>query len=164
MKRLIKDIRGAVYVEFLIAFMPVFIMFLGLIQLADLHQANIIVNHSAMMAVRSAVVILHDNPSYYDNVEVGKPTGKRLDEIKRAAMMPLLASRSITEYKVNLPAQAGGEDTQQKIERDDMVRVRVEAHFECRVPLVNKLMCGAKSLKTISAESVLPNHGMSYTY
>lgn len=164
MERLNKDTRGAVYVEFLIAFMPVFMMFLGLVQLADLHQANIIVNHSAMMAVRSAVVILHDDPSYYDNVEMGKPSGKRLDEIKRAAMIPLLASRSITEYKVNLPAQAGGKDTQSTIQRDDPVRVRVEAHFECRVPLVSKMMCGSKSIRTISAEAVLPNHGVSYSY
>lgn len=164
MERLNKDTRGAVYVEFLIAFMPIFTMFLGLIQLADLHQANIIVNHSAMMAVRSAVVILHDDPAYYDNAELGKPTGKRLDEIKRAAMIPLLASRSLTEYKVNLPSNPGGDDTRQTVNRDDLVRVRVQARFHCRVPLVSKLMCGSKSLKTISAEAALPNHGVSYTY
>jgi hypothetical protein len=164
MERLNKDTRGAVYVEFLIAFMPVFTMFLGLIQLADLHQANIIVNHSAMMTVRSAVVILHDNPAYYDNTEMGKPTGKRLEEIKRAAMIPLLASRSLTEYKVNLPANPGGDDTKQTFTRDELVRVKVQARFHCRVPLVSKLMCGAKSLKTISAEAALPNHGVSYTY
>ncbi len=164
MERLNKDTRGAVYVEFLIAFMPIFTMFLGLIQLADLHQANIIVNHSAMMAVRSAVVILHDDPAYYENAEIGKPVGKRLDEIKRAAMIPLLASRSLTEYKVNLPSNPGGDDTRQTVNRDDLVRVRVQARFHCRVPLVSKLMCGSKSLKTISAEAALPNHGVSYTY
>jgi hypothetical protein len=164
MKRLRKDTRGVVYVEFLIAFLPVFTMFLGLVQLADLHQANVVVNHSAILGVRSAVVILHDNPEYYDNAAMGQPTGKRLDDIKRAAMLPLLASRSLTEFKVNLPAQAGGDDTKQTFERDDLVRLKVQARFHCRVPLVGKMICGNKATKTLTAEAALPNHGVDYTY
>lgn len=164
MERQTKATAGAVYVEFLIAFLPVFTMFLGLVQLADLHQANIIVGHSAILAVRSAVVILHDDPQYYENAEIGKPTGKRLDDIKRAAMIPLLASRSLTEFKVNLPANAGGNDTKSQFTPDELVRVKVQARFHCRVPLVSKMMCGAKSTKTISAEAALPNHGSTYQY
>lgn len=158
------DIRGAIYVEFLIAFMPLFTMFLGLVQLADLHQANIIVHHAALMGVRAAVVILHDDPQFYENSEIGKPTGKRLADIKRATMLPMLASRSLTEFKVNLPENAGGDDTRTQVERDDLVRLKVQAKFQCRVPLVNKLVCGAQSLRTITAEAALPNHGAGYTY
>lgn len=164
MGRRMTDARGAIYVEFLIAFMPVFVMFLGLVQLADLHQASVIVGHSAIMAARSAVVVLHDDPQYYGNAEIGKPTGQRLDDIKRAAMTPLLASRSITQYKVNLPASAGGSDTKSEFTRDELVRVRVQAQFHCRVPLVGTLVCGSKSMKTLAAEAALPNHGVSYSY
>ncbi len=164
MARLTKDTRGVIYVEFLIAFLPVFTMFLGLVQLADLHQANVIVNHSAIMAVRSAVVILHDDPAYYQNAELGKPTGKRLDDIKKAAMLPLLASRSIVGFKVNLPSSPGGDDTKSQFTRDELVRVKVQAKFDCRVPLASKLVCGTKAERTLSAEAALPNHGVSYTY
>ena len=41
------DTRGATYVEFLIAFIPVFLLFLGLIQAGLLYTATLVVTHSA---------------------------------------------------------------------------------------------------------------------
>jgi hypothetical protein len=65
------DMRGAVYVEFLIAFGPVFLLFLGICQLALIATANVIVRHSAYAAVRSAIVVLGDEPKYYANAPRG---------------------------------------------------------------------------------------------
>ena len=158
--------KGAIYVEFLIAFFPVFTMFLGLVQLADLHQANIIVNHSAQMATRAAAVILHDDPQFYgnDTSSIGKASGQRKDDIEHAAMLGLLSSRSISEFKVSYPSTPGGTDNKDSYSRDDLVRVKVEATFQCRVPFVNKLVCGSKSLRSIKSEAGFPNQGMGYTY
>jgi len=80
--------EGAIYVEFLVAFLPVFTMFLGLVQLMDLHQANVVVHHAAMLTARSAAVVLHDDPQYYNNVEMGQVNGKRKEDIVKAASFP----------------------------------------------------------------------------
>jgi Flp pilus assembly protein TadG len=61
-----QDQRGVVYVEFLLAFMPLFIFFLGMIQLALVYSAKLVVDHAAYRAVRSAIVVLDDDPAYYN--------------------------------------------------------------------------------------------------
>ncbi|AKF05221.1 hypothetical protein [Sandaracinus amylolyticus] len=63
--RLARDTRGVAYTEFLIAFMPFFALVLGLTQLALLGQAHLAVRHAANAAVRSAVVVVDDDPARY---------------------------------------------------------------------------------------------------
>ena len=53
-----RDERGAAYVEFLIVFIPVFMMFLGMIQAAMMYAANLVVTHAANTASRAAIVVL----------------------------------------------------------------------------------------------------------
>jgi hypothetical protein len=65
------DERGAVYVEFLIAFFPLFLMFLAICQLALLAAADAVVRHAAFSAVRSAIVVLEDNPERFDDAPYG---------------------------------------------------------------------------------------------
>jgi hypothetical protein len=61
--------RGTVYAEFLIAFTPFFLLFLGGVQLALIAQARIVVQHAASCAVRAAVVSIDDDPVFYDDGE-----------------------------------------------------------------------------------------------
>ncbi len=159
-----RDQRGAVYVEFLIAFFPIFTFFLGLIQLADLHQANIVTHHAAVMAVRTAIVVLPDDGQYYNNTAPNHFDGERRDAIKKAAMQSLLASRSITEFRVTLPSSPGGDDELKDVKRNDLVRVAITAHFQCRVPLVSKVVCNSEGMRTLRAESAMPNQGADYEY
>ena len=158
------DSRGAVYVEFLIAFIPVFVMFLSLVQLFDLHQAKIILHHAAFTGVRSAVVILPDDPQFYDNAAINHFDGKRKDAIKFAVQSPLLASRSIVDYQVTMPSSPGGSDSQSDVQRDSLVRLQVKVHFQCRVPMVSKLVCGSTGVRTLTAEAAMPNQGADYQY
>lgn len=65
------DVRGVVYVEFLLAFMPLFLLFLGICQIALVTSARLVVQHAALRAVRSAIVVLEDSPADYD----GAPRG-----------------------------------------------------------------------------------------
>ena len=63
--------RGAVYVEFLIVFMPLFLLFLAVCQLALLAAARLVVQHAALSGARSAIVVLEDDPNRYG----GAPRG-----------------------------------------------------------------------------------------
>jgi hypothetical protein len=62
---LIRDARGAVFLEFLIAFVPVWTFALCVLQVALIARANLIVKHSADAAARSAAVVLPDDPAEY---------------------------------------------------------------------------------------------------
>ena len=66
--------RGAIYVEVLVAIIPVLVFFFGLLQLAMLYSAKLIVRHAAWRAARSAVVILDDDPEKFSGVERGVVT------------------------------------------------------------------------------------------
>jgi hypothetical protein len=63
---------GAVYVEFLLVFLPVFLLFLAVIQLGFVYAARLVVQHAANRAVRAAVVIIDDDPARYG----GEPRGE----------------------------------------------------------------------------------------
>jgi hypothetical protein len=115
--RLRNDERGVAYTEFLIAFMPLLIFVLGITQLALIAQASLAVQHAANAAVRSAVVVLDDDPARYDGTPrrsldqdgrgsggssgvlsfIGAPGGlprrgdARTRDIRLAAYVPLLA-------------------------------------------------------------------------
>jgi hypothetical protein len=65
------DQRGVVMLEFLLAFLPIFALFLGLLQLALLEVADLVVRHAAIAGARSASVVLYDDPQYYDGTQSG---------------------------------------------------------------------------------------------
>ncbi|HKY34864.1 MAG TPA: hypothetical protein VJN18_02890 [Polyangiaceae bacterium] len=66
-----RDERGAVYVEFLLAFLPLFVLFLALCQIALLVAGKVVVRHAAFAAARSAIVVLDDEPLYYGDAPRG---------------------------------------------------------------------------------------------
>ena len=59
--------EGAAYVEFLICFLPVFTMFLAMVQLGLMYAGKLTVGHSANRAARAAMVVLDDDPDRYGN-------------------------------------------------------------------------------------------------
>ncbi|MEO8182063.1 MAG: hypothetical protein ABI895_24780 [Deltaproteobacteria bacterium] len=63
---------GVIYVEVLVAIIPVLIFFFGLLQLALLYTSRLVVRHAAQRAVRSAVVILEDDPTRFENAGQGE--------------------------------------------------------------------------------------------
>ncbi|HEY8428460.1 MAG TPA: TadE/TadG family type IV pilus assembly protein [Sandaracinaceae bacterium] len=67
MKRLVNDNRGAAYVEFLLAFIPLFVMFLGMVQMALMYAGDLVVQHAATRAARAAAVVLDDDPARYED-------------------------------------------------------------------------------------------------
>ncbi len=57
--------RGTISIEVLMALLPLLFSFLGIIQLAIFMMGKLVVQHAAGRAVRSAVVVLDDDPQYY---------------------------------------------------------------------------------------------------
>ncbi len=58
--------RGVVYIEVLVALIPLLYAFFGICQLALLHTAQLVVQHAATRAARAAIVVLEDDPTQYD--------------------------------------------------------------------------------------------------
>lgn len=65
-RSLVEDTSGAVYVEFILSFIPLLLLFLGIVQMGMLYSAALVVQHAAVTATRAAAVVLDDNPSRYD--------------------------------------------------------------------------------------------------
>src|SRR5689334_2322178 len=72
-----RDMRGVVSVEFLLAFVPLFVLFLGAVQLALLEVAAMVVQHAAVAGVRAAVVVLSDESRFYGRLECGRIDGAK---------------------------------------------------------------------------------------
>lgn len=57
--------RGAAYLEALLVLGPLLTLILGITQLVLLQAASLVVQHAATRSVRSAVVVLEDDPKYF---------------------------------------------------------------------------------------------------
>ena len=69
-KNLASDTRGAIYIEFLIAFIPLFVFFMSMVQLSFLRAAHLVNRHAAVVAARAAIVVLPDDPAQYGGSRV----------------------------------------------------------------------------------------------
>jgi len=74
-RSLARDTSGAVYVEFILSFIPLLFMFLGILQMGMLYAASIAVQHAAVTATRAAAVVLDDDPERYDDQDRLTVTG-----------------------------------------------------------------------------------------
>ena len=92
-RRLVREARGAVYVEFLVAFVPLFILFLAICQYALLMVGKLVVQHAASAAVRSAIVVLEDDPKHYGGAPRGHYQGKSRPR-SDAALLELLGQQA----------------------------------------------------------------------
>ena len=147
--------RGAVYVEFLIAFLPVFFFFLSLVQLMFVQTANLVVKHAAVKAARAAVVVLHDDPKFYGGVPMGSFSGQRKADIERAAKIPL-APLGVAASAVTVAMNSS-------YRRDDLVKVTVECEYTCKVPWGRFTVCGGGKKKLVG-EAAMPNQGAEFEY
>lgn len=147
-----RSTKGAVMVEFLAVFMPIFAFFLGLVQLIFIQTASLVVNHAAHVAVRAAVVLIPDN----ENGSPGNATGAKKDKIAQAARVPLSTlglDKSDVDVKLNGASFA----------KNQTVTVTVTVDYTCRVPLGGLIACGG-SKTTLTAEASMANQGVEYVF
>ncbi len=150
------DDAGAVMVEFLIAYLPVLIAFLMFWQLGELLVAQMIVERASSAAGRAAVVVIPDDPAFYDGQLNGSFDGARKREIRFAAGMMLAASPHLSEnFTVDVQNVPTAEDQVQELAVD------VQAEFRCkRLTWV----CGVDGRTVLSSTSHHTYHGARYEY
>jgi hypothetical protein len=136
-----REQRGAVFVEHLIAYMPV--MFF------------LILERAASAAARAAVVVLPDDPAFYDGVAKDSFSGKRKEDIELAAAMILATSPHFTsDFKVDVPSGLSG---------GQPLTATVKANFFCFAGWVS-LVCGPTGVRELSAKSSYAYQGAPYSY
>jgi Flp pilus assembly protein TadG len=148
--------RGAVYVEFIIAIVPLLVLFWGLLQVNGLLLADLMVRNTAIHAVRAAVVCDSDK-------ETSGPSGAR-DCAQQVADELRPSVHSITAMRV--------EDVQGASSQGNApVTVTIAADYQCQVPLVGAFACGVlagggglSSTTTIRRKATLPNQGHYYQF
>ena len=187
------DRRGVVFVEFLIAFLPVYTFFLCLIQLALLFAVRLVTEHAAVDAARAAAVVIGDDPRRYDHEGINRLTVKsspRYKVVRNAALLslaPLILNGFIHDVNVVFPDEErpGGPARSGTLTFAPMndsqvskVRVRVEVEAECRIGVANRIACPmsfdfthatdavriAIPMLTMKAEAVYPYQGARYDY
>lgn len=150
-----KNQRGAVYLETLIGFLPVFLFFLGTLQVADASVARLVVEHAATTAARAAVVVLPDDGAYYkdeDNAAVHENRDYRQSDVERAADAILAASGRLSRGATNVALD------KPKYEEREVLTARVTAPYRCWLTVF------CPNGITMSASAQLVYQGAKYTY
>jgi len=151
---LASDQRGAVFVEHLIAYLPVMFFFLATWQLLELCAAHLIVKRAASAAARAASVVLPDDPAYYDGAGKDKFTGKKQEEIQLAAALILATSPHFSsDFKVVVPETSGSAP----------LTATVTAQFHCFAGWVS-LVCGPSGARELTGKATYAYQGASYDY
>jgi hypothetical protein len=181
--RVARDRRGAVYVELLVAFLPVFVTFLCLLQLGLVFSSKLLVDHAAVQGARTAAVVFGDEPGPYGESagDTNALTKNRRQAVRNAVLLsvaPLILDGSVTRVDVRFPAN---DDAMRKDRPEDtrihpmqptgtgMMKVIVEVDLVCKIAFANTLVCGRSPdgrlrVRTTSAESEFPYQGASYAY
>jgi len=158
------DNRGAVYVEFLASFMPIFFAFWCLLQSAGLYAAKLVVRNSAYLGARAAAVVIPDDGKKYGGTKPGTATGKRKSAIDGAVRQGLAANKSIIQALTIIKLSSGGGQAKTSFGRDEIVTVTVTAPYRCRLPLADKVVCGLGGFAILNASASMAVHGADYDY
>ena len=148
-----RDKRGAVLVEFLVAFMPLMITFSCFVQLAQMATAKLVVKHSAIVGARAAAVISNKNKNTPDQKKGDNQAD--IESGVHAALGPWDGTMSTVRVVVD-----------DKSSCDDpygLVKVTVTAEHQCRVPFGGRLLCGAvNATHTLEQAYSMPHQGARY--
>jgi hypothetical protein len=106
--RLTRSTRGAVFVEQLIAFLPVLWFGLLVWQLFELAVGDLVLRRAASAAARAAVVVLPDDPAFYGGAATHSHAGERQIDIELAAALVLATN---THFRRRPQITIGGAPT-----------------------------------------------------
>jgi hypothetical protein len=151
MKDLVRRTSGEVTFEMLFVFLPLFAIFASLVQFSQTATADLTVRHSAVVAVRTAIVTLEKDGNNPGN------NGPDSDVVAAAAlsMGPFFESGAISDIDVRWTDSSTARDPHGKI------CVEVSARYRCRVPFGNVLTCGGR-WRALKAAACMPHQGARY--
>ena len=177
--RLAEDTRGAAYVEFLIAFLPIFVLFTCIWQFAQIFTVRLLCAHSAVAGARAAAVVVAEPED--NGVVIHQITDDKKQQITiavYAALAPVIASDWVSSVAVDFPATAGGavggsldltpSAANFSLAPPAMLHVRVSVRYRCRLPFADRLMCDHADDSgwtfPIAAEGSFPYQAARYAY
>lgn len=141
----LRDKRGAVLAEFVVALAPMLTAFFVFLQIGQVYLASLMTRHAANMGARAAAVVLPPNPG-----NVGSPEDVDVAVHRAYGPWDKHFPRVVVE---KTPAPAPFE----------LVTVEVRAQYKCGVPLGARIVCGADALMEMPAVvSRFPNQGAQY--
>jgi hypothetical protein len=155
-----RDIRGAVFVEHLIAMMPVLTFAMCIFQEASLFEAQLLTEHAALAAARTASVVVPDAPARYGGEPANTLGPNRKQAVRLAAihaLAPLVQNEEITTVDIDTGANSS-------VGPRAPITIKVEATFACKLPLAALLVCEASGTRVLSAAATMPNEGARYAY
>jgi len=140
------DRKGAAIVEFAMASMPVFCLFLGMVQWSILAYTHLILKHGAFIAARCYAVVAPGMPD----------AGKESDCQKEAmdAIFAHVGGVSHGDVKVHLPE--GFDKTSQ-----NPATVTLDLDYHCNIPLGARVACKDFRYK-FTEKATFPNQGSAY--
>lgn len=148
--------RGAVFVEKLIAYLPLLIAFFAAWELAELAAARLVVQRASSAAGRAAAVVLADDPIFYEGEPVGSFDGARRADIELAAGMVLSSlPRLNADFEVDIA------DTLSLTGLGAPLEVTVSAHYECSTL---SLFCAGGDTIPLTATTTHAYQGAKYQY
>jgi Flp pilus assembly protein TadG len=158
--------RGAVFVEFLIAFMPLMTIFLSLCELTRYSAARVAVQHAAGIGARACAVTGKPNPTYgnLDGTEADVNTAVQY------ALKPWTGSAlNVPGLNINVPIRGAtlsvdaATCTTAATNADPYGtdQVTVTASYTCVIPIAKTLVCSGGA-KNISITSSYPHQGANY--
>lgn len=144
-----RDREGAASVEFVIAMVPVFMMLFSFMQISKLYTANLVFQHAATIAVRSAAVIVEPTANPGDNGDD--------DDVKQIARLALGAwQTAIGELKVEISSAASTQNV------NGLVTVKMTGQFMCGVAMGATMVCGADKKVELKSTARFPLQGARY--
>jgi Flp pilus assembly protein TadG len=142
---MIRDERGAAYVEWLIAFPVLWVAFLGTYMFAYVCAADLIVERAASAAARAASVFMADHNAFY-----GDPVEREL-YVRAAAQRVTVASPALDPNSVAVAVTGTRSSWSQ-------LNARVQANFDC-TPFLVGFLCGPDFNVGLTAEASMPFQG-----
>jgi hypothetical protein len=159
----LRSSSGSAYVEFIIAIVPMMVLFWGMMQLNGLLLADLVARHAAIHAVRAAIVC---------DSQVGHPQSG--DELAAPGGCAYEAARLVLSSVHSF----GAPDFSVRVEGASRhgnapVTATVIASYRCQVPLAASLLCSglirdeggpppSRGFLTLTRKATLPNQGAGY--
>lgn len=155
-RRLSRDKRGLVMVEFAIASMPLLMTFLGATEVGRTFEASLVLRHSASVAARAAAVIANSTGSINPGPSQGGDPRQQIEQAAIVAMGRWSQQNAHSQIKVEINDQSNDSDPY------GMICTTVSSTYRCRVPLGGRLLCGLDGVMKNSATSCHPHQGAKY--
>jgi hypothetical protein len=148
-----------------------------ILQLSYLSIASLVVQHAAVVAARSACVILPDDPmAFTDNSPINSADadGDRMKTITDAANftlgalqpLPLQGTGFNPTVKVTLMKSGSPASDFDRIDEKDpnVIQASVSYQYTCGVMFGGSLICGTGGSMTLSGLAAMPNQGADYAF